>query len=69
MFHREDEFQICDFGYNLNESNIKSCFDIIDGDLYQHQYVKKRQQELEIEKSRLIELIGIQEFSTANDYY
>ena len=70
MFHRVEEFQICDSDINVEPAAVNSCLGIINGKLLQRRfYVNFVQKKLADEKKQLAAVIGEGNLFHANSYY
>lgn len=70
MFHRVEEFQICDSNTNVENTAVTSCLDIISGKLLQKRfYVSAAQKKLADEKKQTAATIGEVNLLNGNSYY
>ena len=70
MFHRVDEFQICDSNTSVENTAVTSCLDIISGKLLQKRfYVSAAQKKLVDEKKQTAATIGETHLLNGNTYY
>ena len=70
LFHRVEEFQICDSNTNVENNAVTSCLDIISGKLLQKRfYVSAAQKKLADEKKQTAATIGEINLLNGNSYY
>ena len=70
MFHRIEEFQICDSDDNAETNDFNSCMDIINGNLIQKSiYVNSVQKILLEEKRQITLVLGEEYLLNGNPYY
>lgn len=70
MFHRVDEFQICDSNATVENTSVNSCMDIISGKILAKRfYVSSAQKKLLDEKKQAVATIGETHLLDGNPYY
>ena len=70
MFHRVQEFQICNSNNNVSDTSVDLCLDIINGNILQKRfYINSTQKKLDIEQKQIVDVIGEKNIRNNNTLY